>query len=71
MQEDRPSRHQPENIIVLKESYSLHRENYVKVLDFGIAKLTETSTRDTEALTKRLIQTNEGVVLGTAMYMSA
>ena len=60
----------PENIVVLKGSYSLHRENYVKVLDFGIAKLTETSTRDTEALTKRLIQTNEGVVLGTAMYMS-
>jgi serine/threonine protein kinase len=60
----------PENIMVLKESYSLHRENYVKVLDFGIAKLTEASTLETEAPTKPLISTNQGVVLGTASYMS-
>ena len=59
----------PENIMVLKENYSLHRENYVKVLDFGIAKLTETAS-DAEAPTKPLIETNQGVVLGTVSYMS-
>src|SRR5437764_596696 len=59
----------PENIMVLKKNYSLHRENYVKVLDFGIAKLTET-TSDPEAPTKPLIETNQGVVLGTVSYMS-
>src|ERR1700738_496626 len=60
----------PENIMVLKENYSLHRENYVKVLDFGIAKLTEATTSDAEAPTKPLIDTNQGVVLGTMSYMS-
>lgn len=60
----------PENIMVLKENYSLHRENYVKVLDFGIAKLTEATTSDGEAPTKPLIETNQGVVLGTVSYMS-
>jgi eukaryotic-like serine/threonine-protein kinase len=59
----------PENIMVLKENYSLHRENYVKVLDFGIAKLTETKS-DAEARTKPLIDTIQGVVLGTVSYMS-
>jgi serine/threonine protein kinase len=49
----------PENIMVLKENYSLHRENYVKVLDFGIAKLTET-TSDAEAPTKPLIEDQSG-----------
>ena len=42
----------PDNIMVLKEDYSLHRENYVKVLDFGIAKLTEVGSPDEEAPTK-------------------
>src|SRR6266404_646230 len=60
----------PENIMVLKENYSLHRENYVKVLDFGIAKLTEATTSDGEAPTRPLIDTNQGVVLGTVSYMS-
>ena len=60
----------PENIMVLKESYSLHRENYVKVLDFGIVKLTESNTAGTEAPTRPLINTNQGMVLGTASYMS-
>jgi len=60
----------PENIMVLKENYSLHRENYVKVLDFGIAKLTEVTTSGAEAPTKPLIDTNQGVVLGTVSYMS-
>ena len=60
----------PDNIMVLKNDYSLHRENYVKVLDFGIAKLTEAGSVDADAPTKPLINTNQGVVLGTISYMS-
>jgi serine/threonine protein kinase/Tol biopolymer transport system component len=60
----------PDNIMVLKNDYSLHRENYIKVLDFGIAKLTEAGALDAEAPTKPLINTNQGVVLGTVSYMS-
>jgi TolB-like protein/Tfp pilus assembly protein PilF len=55
----------PENIM-------LRRDGYVKVLDFGIAKLAEqevpvTTSRD-EALL--LVETNLGAVLGTVRYMS-
>src|SRR5215831_11120209 len=55
----------PENIM-------LRRDGYVKVLDFGIAKLSErelptTIPRD-EALL--LVETNLGSVLGTVRYMS-
>lgn len=60
----------PENIMVLREDYSLHGENHVKVLDFGIAKLTEVGSLDGEAPTKPLINTNQGVVMGTVSYMS-
>ncbi len=55
----------PENIM-------LRPDGYVKVLDFGIAKLAEqevpvTTPRD-EALL--LVETNPGSILGTARYMS-
>jgi serine/threonine protein kinase len=61
----------PENIMVQKESYG-GRENHIKVLDFGIAKLADRSTFTTapDLTTKMLVRTEEGVVIGTAHYMS-
>jgi len=55
----------PENIMV-------RHDGYVKVLDFGLAKLTEPQgfTADTEAPTKALVDTGAGIVLGTLVYMS-
>src|SRR5215213_3757125 len=56
----------PDNIMV-------RRNGYVKVLDFGLAKLTETVDRspsDGEAATRVLVQTDAGVVMGTSHYMS-
>ena len=51
----------PENIMV-------RSDGYVKVLDFGLAKLTETEAETSEAST--LVKTEPGIVLGTAHYMS-
>src|SRR5215510_12346245 len=56
----------PDNIMV-------RRNGYVKVLDFGLAKLTEKIDRspsDAEASTRVLVQTDAGVVMGTSHYMS-
>ena len=54
----------PENIM-------LRPDGYVKVLDFGLAKLAEDSpdVPMEEALTKQ-VRTGSGVVIGTAAYMS-
>jgi eukaryotic-like serine/threonine-protein kinase len=62
----------PENIMLLKDRHLMQKESSVKVLDFGIAKLTEPQTaRGTaEATTKVLLNTHEGSVIGTASYMS-
>ena len=56
----------PENIMVRG------RDGYVKVLDFGLAKLIErqATTVDEEAVTKTLFQTEAGLVVGTVSYMS-
>src|SRR3954471_13156723 len=53
----------PENIM-------LRPDGYVKVLDFGIAKLTEQSVDDHTTETTAALQTRPGLVLGTARYMS-
>lgn len=55
----------PENIM-------LRTDGYVKVLDFGIAKLTEVESHiaDAEAATVVQISTNPGMIIGTAFYMS-
>jgi serine/threonine protein kinase len=54
----------PENVMI-------RRDGYVKVLDFGLAKLTERhSVMDTEAPTRALVNTGPGMVMGTARYMS-
>jgi len=55
----------PENIMV-------RRDGYVKVLDFGLAKLTESGTAPAESqdLTRALSATETGMVMGTTRYMS-
>ena len=62
----------PENIMLVRDWQLMERESFVKVLDFGMAKLTEplTSGRAVEATTKVLVNTHEGSVIGTASYMS-
>ncbi len=57
----------PENIM-------LRRDGYIKVLDFGLAKLTEhpasQSGSSGEAPTLAIVDTEPGLVMGTIKYMS-
>src|SRR5947207_6800665 len=56
----------PENVMI-------RRSGHVKVLDFGLAKLLKkpaSADTDTEAVTRALVQTDAGMVLGTSQYMS-
>ncbi|HEY6229986.1 MAG TPA: protein kinase [Pyrinomonadaceae bacterium] len=53
------------------ENLMLRRDGYLKVLDFGLAKLTERpATTDTEAPTRAMVNTSPGAVMGTVNYMS-
>jgi len=55
------------------ENVMLRRDGIVKVLDFGLAKLTERvppDSVDREAPTRAVVNTEPGVVMGTAVYMS-
>ena len=55
----------PENIM-------LREDGYVKVLDFGLAKLTEIPSAATKAAAspRAKVETESGLVMGTATYMS-
>jgi eukaryotic-like serine/threonine-protein kinase len=50
----------------------VNEQGLVKVLDFGLAKLTETVPHDDDIATRTLKtpDTQEGTILGTAAYMS-
>src|SRR5207245_6475643 len=57
----------PENIM-------LRHDGYIKVLDFGLAKLTEKQNLEhdsgSEGATRVLLNTNPGMIMGTVNYMS-
>ena len=53
----------PENIM-------LRDDGLVKVLDFGLAKLTANENFDLEAPTRAQVRTTPGTILGTVRYMS-
>ncbi|MDQ3665411.1 MAG: protein kinase [Acidobacteriota bacterium] len=53
---------------VKPENVMIRHDGYVKVLDFGLAKLTELPAGNPDSPT--LVSTDPGMVMGTARYMS-
>ena len=60
----------PENIMLRTDRFAGDR--LIKILDFGLAKLTERDqpVADPEAVTMPVTETNPGAVIGTTGYMS-
>ena len=60
----------PENIMLRQDKFV--RDRFVKVLDFGLAKLTDRDapSSDPEAVTIPITETSPGTVMGTTGYMS-
>lgn len=56
------------------ENVMLRHDGYVKVLDFGLAKLSEKvggpESSDSPALINRTVRTDSGMMMGTVYYMS-
>ena len=55
---------------VKPENVTLRPDGIVKVLDFGLAKLTERPPADSAIATQIYAQTETGIVMGTVRYMS-
>jgi serine/threonine-protein kinase len=57
---------------VKPENVMLRPDGYVKILDFGLAKLTVSGFANdaVDGITRSVMETNPGVVLGTFSYMS-
>ena len=59
----------PENIMLRQDRFV--RDRFVKVLDFGLAKLTDRDiVSDPEAVTIPITETSPGAIMGTSGYMS-
>ena len=59
----------PENIMLRQDRFV--RDRFVKVLDFGLAKLTDRdAVSDPEAVTIPITETSPGAIMGTSGYMS-
>jgi tetratricopeptide (TPR) repeat protein len=54
----------PENLMIRRQ------DGYLKVLDFGLAKLTEQHAVEADDETPTLLLSNPGLVMGTVHYMS-